>query len=116
MADMGKKSKGGEAGYGEGDNVHSGSGSKSGAAGYKLSKGKAEGSAVGGKDTTFAKGGDTRMFGEQNADEQKPAGTAHDTGNDQNDGVGDKFACGGSGKMFGYSPSVPARSGITSAR
>ena len=111
-------SKGGEGGYGEGDNVHSGSGSKSGKTegGYRLPKGKAEGNAVGGKATTFAEGGDTPMFGEQNADEQKPDGTAHDTGNDQNDGVGDKFAAGGSTKMFGYAGSVPARAGITSAR
>lgn len=115
MAGMGKKSKGGEGGYGEGDNVHSGSGSKSGSAGYNLPKGKAEGNAVGGKDTTFAAGGHSNhMFGEQNADEQKPAGTAHDTGG--GGGPGDKFACGGSGKMFGYQGSVPARSGITSAR
>lgn len=110
------KGKGGEGGYGAGDNVHSGSGSKSGSAGYSLPKGKAEGNAVGGKDQTFAKGGTTPMFGEQNADEQKAGGTAHNTGNDQNDGPGDKFASGGSGKMFGYNPSVPARAGITSAR
>ena len=106
-------SKGGEGGFGEGDNVHSGSGSKSGGAGYSLPKGKAEGSAVGGKDVTFAKGGNTPMFGEQNADEQKPGGTAHDNGGG---GEGDKFAAGGSTKMFGYQGSVPARSGITSAR
>ena len=106
-------SKGGEAGSGPGDNVHSGSGSKSGGAGYSLPKGKAEGNAVGGKDTEFAKGGDTPMFGEQNADEQKDATTAHDTGGG---GPGDKFAAGGSTKMFGYQGSVPARPGITSAR
>lgn len=108
--------KGGEGGYGAGDNVHSGSGSKSGSAGYKLPKGKAEGNAVGGKDTTFAEGGDTHMFGEQNADTQKSAGTAHDTGSDQSAGPGDKFACGGSGHMFGYQGSVPATAGKTSAR
>ena len=106
-------SKGGEGGFGEGDNVHSGSGSKSGSAGYSLPKGKAEGNAVGGKDVTFAKGGNTPMFGEQNADEQKPATTAHDTGAG---GVGDKFTMGGSTKMFGYNPSVPATAGITGAR
>lgn len=94
-------------------NVDTGPGSKSGSAGYKLPKGKAEGSAVGGKDTTFAEGGSTHMFGEQNADEQKPGGTAHDNGAD---GEGDKFAKGGSTKMFGYAGSAPARSGITSAR
>ena len=108
------KGKGGASGYGQGDNVHSGSGSKSGSAGYSLPKGKAEGNAVGGKDQTFAEGGHSNhMFGEQNADSQKAATTAHDTGAG---GPGDKFASGGSGKMFGYSPSVPARAGITSAR
>jgi hypothetical protein len=109
-------SKGGEGGYGEGDNVHSGSGSKSGKTegGYKLPKGKAEGNAVGGKDTEFAEGGHSNhMFGEQNADEQKAGGTAHDNGGG---GEGDKFAAGGSTKMFGYAGSVPARAGITSAR
>ena len=110
------KGKGGSSGYGAGDNVHASTGSKSGSAGYSLPKGKAEGSAVGGKPAKFAEGGDTPMFGMQNADEQKAGGTAHDTGSDQNAGPGDKFAQGGSGKMFGYNPSVPARAGITSAR
>jgi hypothetical protein len=109
-----EKGKGGEGGYGEGDNVHKGAGSKAGGAGYSLPKGKAEGSAVGGKDATFAVGGKTHMFGEQNADEQKPANTSHDTSPET--GPGDKFAMGGSEKMFGYSPSLPARAGITSAR
>ena len=109
-----EKGKGGEGGYGEGDNVHKGSGSKSGDAGYKLPKGKAEGDAVGGKDTTFADGGHSNhMFGEQNADAEKPGTTAHDTGAG---GPGGKFAAGGKGKMFGYQGSVPARAGITSAR
>lgn len=63
------------------------------------------------KNVEFAKGGDTHMFGHQAAGEQKPGDTAHDTSGD-----GGKFATGGSGKMFGYSPSQPARSGITSAR
>lgn len=106
--------KGGEGGYGEGDNVHSGSGSKSGDGFGKMPAGKAEGDAVGGKDTTFAEGGHSNhMFGEQNADEQKAATTAHDTGSG---GAGDKFACGGSGKMFGYQGSVPATAGQTGAR
>jgi|SRR5579864_6121929 len=109
--------KGGEGGYGEGDNVHKGSGSKgSSEAGYKLPKGKAEGNAVGGKDATFAVGGKNKMFGHQNADEQKPGVTEHDNGPEQSQGTGDKFAMGGSTKMFGYQGSVPARDGITSAR
>ncbi len=113
MAD-GEKGKGGEGGYGAGDNVHSGSGSKSGKAGFSLPKGKAEGNATGGKDTTFAEGGHSNhMFGEQNADTQEPGETEHDTGAG---GPGDKFAKGGSTKMFGYAGSEPARAGITSAR
>ncbi len=108
------KGKGGEGGFGEGDNVHSGSGSKSGGAGYSLPKGKAEGSAVGGKDTTFAEGGHSNhMFGEQAAGDQKPGETSHDI---SGGAPGDKFAKGGSTKMFGYQGSVPARDGITSAR
>jgi hypothetical protein len=75
-------------------------------------------------DVTFAKGGNTKMFGEQGADEQKAGGTAHKTGNDQGPAdpagggpvVGDKFASGGSTKMFSFAPALPARDGITSAR
>jgi hypothetical protein len=109
--------KGGEGGYGEGDNVHKGTGSKgSTTAGYSLPKGKAEGSAVGGKAATFAEGGDTPMFGHQNSDTQNSGTTRHDNGPEQSQGTGDKFASGGSTKMFSYQGSVPARSGITSAR
>ena len=110
-----EKGKGGEGGYGEGDNVHSGSGSKSGKAGYSLPKGKAVGNATGGKDATFAEGGHSNhMFGEQNADEQKAGTTRHATSPET--GPGDKFAAGGTTKMFGYQGSVPSRAGITSAR
>lgn len=110
--------KGGVSGYGAtDDNIHKGSGSKgSSEAGYKLPKGKAEGNAVGGKPAKFAEGGDTPMFGHQNADTQKEGVTEHDNGPEQSQGTGDKFAKGGGTKMFGYSPSVPARDGITSAR
>jgi hypothetical protein len=109
--------KGGEGGYGAGDNVHKGTGSKgSTTAGYSMPKGKDEGPAVGGKDATFAVGGKTKMFGHQAAEPQKEGETQHDTGHDQSEGTGDKFAKGGSTKMFGYQGSVPARDGITSAR
>jgi hypothetical protein len=64
------------------------------------------------KSAKFAEGGNGHMFGPQKAGEQKPGVTQHDAGN----GSGDKFACGGSTRMHGYSPSVPARAGITSAR
>lgn len=63
------------------------------------------------RDVTFAKGGDTHMFGPQKAGPQDDATTAHDTSGD-----GGKFAKGGSGKMFGYTPSMPAQAGKTSAR
>jgi hypothetical protein len=63
-------------------------------------------------DVTFAKGGNTHMFGEQAAGEQTPA----ETGKTQDSAPGDKFASGGKSKMFGYQGSVAARSGITSAR
>lgn len=63
-------------------------------------------------DVTFAKGGDTHMFGEQSAGAQKPATTAHS----ETPAPGAEFAKGGSGKMFGFSGALPARDGITSAR
>jgi hypothetical protein len=116
------KGKGGEGGYGEGDNVHSGSGSKGGAKGYSLPKGKtnrtSEASSIssnngGGSDETFAKGGNTKMFSEQAAGEQEPGCTSHDV---EGGAPGDKFAKGGSTKMFGYNPSQAAQAGITSAR
>lgn len=60
----------------------------------------------------FAKGGNTKMFGEQQAGEVKPA----ITGKPDQTGKGAEFAKGGSGKMFGFAGSAPAQSGITSAR
>lgn len=64
------------------------------------------------KNTEFAKGGSTHMFGAQKAGQQASGETAHDAGA----GSGDKFACGGKGKMFGFSGSTPAQAGITSPR
>jgi hypothetical protein len=72
------------------------------------------------KNVTFAKGGNTPMFGKGDrtttapsdaAGSQEPGCTSHDPS-----GEGGKFAKGGSGKMFGYAASEPAKSGITSAR
>ena len=69
----------------------------------------------------FAKGGKTHMFGtgdhtvtasQDQAGSQSPGVTEHDP----KDGSGAKFASGGSTKMHSSSPSVPAQSGITSAR
>lgn len=73
------------------------------------------------QDFTFAKGGDTPMFGQgdrtvtasqEQAGFQAPGGTAHKP----QSASGDKYAVGGKGKMFGYAPSVPATAGITGAR
>lgn len=72
------------------------------------------------KSADFAKGGNTPMFGGHGpktgaalqAGDQAPGTTAHDNSG----GGGDKFASGGSGKMFGYTGVQPARGGITSAR
>lgn len=67
----------------------------------------------------FAEGGDTPMFGkgdrtvtdtEDSAGPQTPAQTTSESKSDP------KFAAGGSGKMFGFSPALPAKAGITSAR
>jgi hypothetical protein len=52
------------------------------------------------------------MFGPQAAGPDKPG----DTGKDQSSAPGAKFASGGSGKMFGFNPSVPATAGQTGAR
>ena len=62
---------------------------------------------------TFAKGGNTPMFGKQAAGEQRPGVTEHDA---EGGAPGDKYACGGKTKMFGYSGSQPAQAGKTSAR
>jgi len=62
----------------------------------------------------FAEGGHSNhMFGPQDANEQKPGVTEHDT---EGSAPGPKYAEGGKGKMFGFSPSHPATAGITSAR
>ena len=71
-------------------------------------------------DVEFAEGGDTPMFGTGDrtttalsdaAGTAVPGETYKDT-----KGGGGKYAEGGSTKMFSYSPSVPAKAGITSAR
>jgi len=63
-------------------------------------------------DVQFAKGGNTKMFGEQQAEPMKSG----QTGDPGATGKGAEFAKGGSGSMFGFQGSVPARDGITSAR
>lgn len=106
-----------EKGGGDVDNVHSGPGSKG--------KGKSMGGKRGGDagsatekthDVEFAKGGDTPMFGEQEAGSRTSGDKSPSTGKPDDRGPGDKFAAGGSTKMFGYQGSVPATAGISSAR
>jgi len=72
-------------------------------------------------DVEFAEGGDTPMFGKgdrtvtatsDSAGPQEPGRTEQNPVNSE----GGKFASGGSTKMFGYTPSEPAKAGITSAR
>jgi hypothetical protein len=60
----------------------------------------------------FAKGGNTSMFGPQQAEPMKSG----QTGDPGAGGKGAEFAKGGSNKMFGFSGSQPAQSGITSSR
>ena len=64
----------------------------------------------------FAEGGDTHMFGKQEAGSRTSGDKGPSTGKPDDRGPGEKFAQGGSTKMFGFQGSVPARDGITSAR
>ena len=100
MADWEKKGS-------KGSNVDSGSGSKGGDAGQATEKSH---------DVTFAKGGNTHMFGEQEAGSRTAGDKSPSTGKPDDKGPGEKFAAGGSTKMFGFQGAIPARSGITSAR
>lgn len=61
-------------------------------------------------DVAFAKGGNTPMFGEQQASPQTP----EKTGKNGATGKGAEFAKGGGGKMFGFSGSQAAEAGKTS--
>lgn len=76
------------------------------------------------KQADFAKGGTTPMFGKGDRTTTAPADGAHGKASGTTDqgasgagaSTGDKFARGGSGKMFGYQGSVPATAGQTGAR
>ena len=109
-----------EKGGGDTDNVHSGPGSKSGGKSTgtaRVSTGDAGASATEKThNAKFAEGGDTHMFGEQEAGSRTSGDKSPSTGKPDDAGPGDKFAKGGSTKMFGFQGSVPARDGITSAR
>jgi hypothetical protein len=93
----------------KGGNVDTGTGSKRG-------KGDAGSATEKTHDVEFAKGGDTPMFGEQEAGSRKASDKSPSTGKPDSSGPGEKFAEGGTTKMFGFQGSVPARSGISSAR
>lgn len=108
MADWHKKGVSGVAA-----NVDSGSGSKKGSSGHATLKGT--GSVDRHEkthDVTFAKGGSTPMFGEQQANPDKSG----QTGKEDVNGKGAQYAEGGKTPMYGFTGSLPARSGITSAR
>jgi hypothetical protein len=87
----------------------------------KGSRGKFKGKQEGEHDKEFAKGGNTPMFGKGDrtvtaqadaANEQAPGRTEQHP----DSGANPKFAEGGSNKMFGFNPSVPATGGQTGAR
>lgn len=66
------------------------------------------------QNTTFAKGGNTKMFTSQAAEPQTSGHTADPTAADSAPGA--KFAAGGKNKMFGFAGSQSAEAGKTSAR
>lgn len=95
---------------GDEDDVKSGPGSKKGSSSQAPSK---AGSNEKSHDVEFAEGGHkNHMFGEQEADDAQPGFTEKK----DSKGPGEKFASGGSTKMFGFEGSKPATAGITSAR
>lgn len=122
MADLSKKGnreKGsvsnspGAAGKDYDSNVHSdGAFAKKGRKSAESVSDKGTDRAEASSNVEFAKGGTTKMFGEQEAG----AADSAQTGKDDDKGPGSEFASGGKTKMFGFQGSVPARDGITSAR
>ena len=110
---MAKQAKGGS-------NVSSGPGSKSGQKDSGSVAPVSTTSKVSRNETShnveFAEGGDTHMFGKQEAGARTGADKGPSTGKPDSSGPGEKFAEGGKTKMFGYSGALPARDGITSAR
>ena len=123
MADWTKKGvKGGNVDSGPGSKGSSASGRGKGPSVSMVDGGTAIHSQKASADATektrnadFAKGGDTAMFGEQEAAPRTGADKSPSTGKPDSSGPGEKFAAGGSGKMFAYNPAKPAQAGITSA-
>jgi hypothetical protein len=73
------------------------------------------------KSADFAKGGNTPMFGKGDRTVTAPSDAAGlkgagDTNPGNKSDSGEKYACGGSTKMFGYAGAQPAQAGKTSAR
>lgn len=64
----------------------------------------------------YAEGGDKHMFGEQVAGPRTGSDKSASSGKPDSSGPGEKFAKGGSGKMFGYTGALPATAGISAAR
>lgn len=64
----------------------------------------------------FAEGGDTKMFGEQEAGSRTSDDKSPSTGKPDSSGPGEKFAGGGKTKMFGFHGATPAIAGITAPR
>jgi hypothetical protein len=91
---------------GAGSNVDTGSGSKNGKGGGPANDQEKS------HDVQFAKGGKTHMFGEQEANDQRPGFAEKEDAR----GPGAKFAEGGKGKMFGFAGAQPATAGISAAR
>src|SRR5208282_2911410 len=98
-------------------NVDSGPGSKSGRTGTpKVSSGGGDAGSATEKthNVEFAKGGTTKMFGEQEAGSRTSADKSPSSGKPDSSGPGEKFAEGGKGKMFGFTGALPATAGISS--
>ena len=126
------KGKGGEGGYAGDDNVKAGPGSK-GSSSSGRGKGPSVSAADGGsaghssgskpstatessRNADFAEGGDTKMFGEQEAGSRTSGDKSPSTGKPDDRGPGEKFAAGGKNKMFGFAGALPATAGISAAR
>lgn len=123
MADWQKKGADGNVDKGPGSKGGKGGGAARGPSVSAVDGGSGRSQSGAGASATekthnveFAKGGDTPMFGEQEAGSRTSADKSPSTGKPDSSGPGEKFAEGGKTKMFGFSGALPARDGITSAR
>jgi hypothetical protein len=123
MANWQKKGADGNVDSGPGSKGSKGSGQARGPSVSAVDGGSGRSKGAAGASATekthnveFAKGGDTPMFGEQEAGARTGADKSPSTGKPDSSGPGEKFAEGGKGKMFGFAGALPATAGITSAR